>query len=330
MNDVRTSLLKVYNSYFSSVETEDGNLIDDSNFVSVVKNYIDACYPLRLYRYRRFSKKNVQSLVSDEIYMSRLSDFNDPYEGILRYDLSSFRKPVNPSFYEKIKSLWEHSGQLPEPLNQMGSAQQKQFIKALKEIQWQDIKNQDLTLTDEALEIYKKVFYAPTQYVHEICRAACFSEDIQSILMWSHYADENKGYALGYTIDIQNENGDTLFPVSYSPERLYVEDPFKFIAGKILGVEDNKMEKVYFPVPIALVKGTDWAYEKEWRALISADNEDEHCCITLKPDSIYYGSRMFTRNKMRLHKIAVNKGLREFQMSVDYESLDYILSPVEM
>ena len=45
--------------------------------------------------------------------------------------------------------------------------------------------------------------------------------------------------------------------------------------------------------------------------------------IEYNPVAIYYGSKMPLDVKMRLHKIASHKALREYSMAVDYYSPKY-------
>ena len=264
------------------------------------------------YAFREINKNNISSFINDLVYLSSLTKFNDPYEGLLRYDLSSFRTSVNPDIYKYLSECYKIYGKLPYPFDELGEFQRQTILNDMSEINGTDGGGNNSRST---IDLIRPIFELPTQYVHENVKAACFSEDVTSILMWSHYNDE--------------EN-DILLPVSYSSSRLFLDDIYKYIAGLVLGIKNNEFNKNYFPLPIALVKGLDWSYEREWRLINLISNKDSETNVKLEPDSIYYGSRISKYNKSRLHNIAKKKGLKEYEMTVDFESDKFVLNPLEI
>lgn len=76
---------------------------------------------------------------------------------------------------------------------------------------------------------------------------ASFSERNDSILMWSHYANEHRGICVGYSLkDILSHC--TIFPVIYD--------------DKLPQFDENAAVS-----PTVLTKYIDWSYEKEWRII---------------------------------------------------------------
>ena len=76
----------------------------------------------------------------------------------------------------------------------------------------------------------------------------------------------------------------------------------------------------------ALWKSDIWAYEKEWRMIDSTprDITDERAsAISYKPVAIYYGRHMSSGDKKKLHEVAKEKGIQEFEMYLDYSSKKY-------
>ena len=67
---------------------------------------------------------------------------------------------------------------------------------------------------------------------------ACFSESVESVLMWSHYANSHKGFALDYnfrpTLEQPIKNVG-LFPVVYSKERFDISDYIAWAFLRLLG-----------------------------------------------------------------------------------------------
>ena len=82
---------------------------------------------------------------------------------------------------------------------------------------------------------------------------ACFSSRKDSILMWSHYAEFHKGVVIGY----KTKQLPELTPVRYSNKRYSV--PI---------YQDKEPE---WAKHLLATKFSDWAYEREWRCLVSAN-----------------------------------------------------------
>lgn len=157
---------------------------------------------------------------------------------------------------------------------------------------------------------------------------ACFSESIESVLMWSHYANSHKGFALEYNFRPMLEKpikNVGLFPVVYSEERLDISDYIAYEFLRILGIL-AKMPDIAASIKNALWKSDIWAYEEEWRMIDSTprDITDEKAsAIHYKPVAVYYGRHMSGDDKKRLHEVAQEKGINEFEMYLDYSSKKY-------
>ena len=87
-----------------------------------------------------------------------------------------------------------------------------------------------------------------------------FSECIDNVLMWSHYARKHMGFAL--ELDVEDK---LLTRVKYSSAA-----PMVFQNGRT----DNNPYYINAAYDILRTKALDWAYEKEWRMILlySTDN----------------------------------------------------------
>jgi hypothetical protein len=122
----------------------------------------------------------------------------------------------------------------------------------------------------------------------KMVRVASFSEQKNSILMWSHYAAQHKGIVIGYDIDCFSSIRPVpafLLPVKYPSKRL--EMPL-FL--------DNTRDML---ARLATTKFLDWSYEHEWRSILmdSDHNTEEGIPVFPKIDSrfireIYLGTRV--------------------------------------
>ena len=80
-------------------------------------------------------------------------------------------------------------------------------------------------------------------------------------------------------------------------------------------------------IKCVLYKSCQWEYEKEWRLIDSTIRGniilENNTCVTLKPTAIYYGTNMSLDDKRKLHEIALNKGIKEYDMYIDFASEKY-------
>lgn len=108
---------------------------------------------------------------------------------------------------------------------------------------------------------------------------SCFSERNNSMLMWSHYAEQHTGLCVGYRLYDLIEKYN-IFPVIYSNQMPQISD-----------IRNAEESALYQSI---LTKCEDWSYELEWR-IIDIDESKEGCNGKLilfeKPISIYMGVR---------------------------------------
>lgn len=159
--------------------------------------------------------------------------------------------------------------------------------------------------------------------LEDLAYMACFTEENDNTLMWSHYAKDHTGVCVEY--DLKKLDNDTngvlshLFPIVYSEQRPALRDIGSMIdSQKQLNEAINKgnvydgKEPFNDILPLFLTKGKVWEYEKEWRILYTKkqmyDIDDEELytgnlsfkCIS----SIYLGYRIQPAIKQHLLEIS--------------------------
>ncbi len=146
--------------------------------------------------------------------------------------------------------------------------------------------------------------------------------------MWSHYAQNHQGFALEYNLRDTLAHPITnvgIYPVIYNEERLDVSIYMTWAFLGIIGI-NSPIPDMLSSMKIALHKSKQWEYEKEWRLIDSTIRDftsDEPSVIHIKPTAIYYGQRIAKEDKEKLHTIAQNHGIREYDMYIDYSSPEY-------
>lgn len=299
-----------------------------------VSEVVREMVPKSLFRFREIDVRSVDAFKNDIIYAVTADKFNDPYDTLVRYDLEGIEKWVNTVMNtETLGQMKTWFAQGWDLLNEVKHILPKEMIDALKVAlsSIEDIKDFEGRIEEtrkSMISLIETYFPILSETSKRYSTIACFSESVDSILMWSHYANSHKGFALEYdfrpTLERPIKNVG-LFPVVYSEERFDISDYIAWAFLRILGIQ-AKMPDMSASIKNALWKSDIWAYEKEWRMIdyTPRDVTDEKAsAIHYKPVAIYYGRHMSGDDKKKLHEVAKEKGIMEYEMYLDYSSLKY-------
>lgn len=114
----------------------------------------------------------------------------------------------------------------------------------------------------------------------------CLSEVNDEILMWSHYADEHRGYCLIFEASDSTPTFGTAQRVTYSedlPEIDVFTDPPHAVANKAL-----------------LTKNGGWTYEKEWRIVDHDTGPGIHNYPVSLLSGVIFGARMPNEDRAKI------------------------------
>ncbi len=178
-------------------------------------------------------------------------------------------------------------------------------------------------------QMFKKLFIGISEMIRKISTIACFSETVQSVTMWSHYADNHEGFALEYDLRFIPTEGSAMeyfiFPVVYDDNRFEATDLIAWCFAKCYGV-DIKQPDQFANFKVSLHKSTQWEYEKEWRLfhnIQDGSDKSRATSIIIVPKAIYYGKNISPINRKLLHFIAREKRIAEYDMYIDSASFKY-------
>lgn len=321
--------------------------------VSALVDFINKHIPAQLFRFRSCSELNIDAFERDVLYAVTPDKFNDPYDALFRYNKDYIIKEINAGFdIEAGKQLLRYiadTDTMPDffiklygPTLCEKITQQVRKNKTNLDKLAEDLFNNFQPHRDEYISNVESLLAESTRVMKQSAAVVCFSESINSVLMWSHYADYHKGLALEYDLrhfEMKCGKCDkrescklmtlgNVYPVIYSDERYDATQHALTFAAEIQAQQNGG----HFPQPDIAVflkaflhKSTQWEYEKEWRLIFNRLGCDYSKPIDLiqPPLAIYYGSNISASNRKILHSIAKNKGLREYQMHIDESSSNY-------
>lgn len=188
------------------------------------------------YKYMPFSEGSLCVLSEGTMKFSDPSEFNDPFDCAPDHDSEKFVKHAKES--DLIKQVGDSLGYSPAKRLQQKRIMLKRFENAVKNGGFND----------------------PKFAKHGIC---CLSRSALNLLMWSHYAQDHKGFVVEFAIPrigylTENKVNSKIYEWLVPLEVKYVDDK-----PLIDPYDDNStnMEKNF------LTKATDWAYEQEERVI---------------------------------------------------------------
>lgn len=160
------------------------------------------------------------------------------------------------------------------------------------------------------------------EHIQNSCLISCFSTKIDSMLMWSHYANSHKGFCLVYDIsevDKKSMIRKNLYPVIY--------DENKFDIAYYL---DDTLKPKYPCIASLCWKNKEWSYENEFRIILPCTgvNYEPNLYKFIKPTQIYLGSNMSKEDKDIIENIAIDREIKVMNMSCDAQR--FALIPNEL
>lgn len=172
-------------------------------------------------------------------------------------------------------------------------------------------------------------------------KVVCLTEDIYSNLMWAHYADSGKGFALEYEVEKMTMalmKGDLKspvpYPVIYSDERYDVtHDAINWFKSVMDKNGTHSVDGLLLVKPV-IRKGISWGYEKEWR-IIDAGNYfgDDISYASLpfvKPKAVYIGYHTPKEYELRIIDICKYKKINLHKITLDNDGNKSSLSSVPL
>lgn len=225
--------------------------------------------PRKLFKYRRFDVFCLRLLTHAEVSYSDPRTFNDPLDCAPTIEVDVRREDLERLCYCLLLRTHPKDRARAEIHNYRYLSSEHGDFR-----------------TDPSVEEYLKLMLAQ-RVNQEIGQelgsrgVLCLSERWDSILMWSHYADNHRGICIEF--DTSELSHPDLKPVDYrAPRRLKASDLCEW---KLRQSEDaeRRVHHTYF-----LAKAAAWRYEREWREIGEASGIRESA---FRVTAIHFGLR---------------------------------------
>ncbi|MCL2721332.1 MAG: DUF2971 domain-containing protein [Treponema sp.] len=264
-----------------------------------------------LYRYRAYNELTLGAFEKDQVWMSSPLKFNDPYDVSLAYS----KKGIKDYIKKKVIDL--------SKITKFNERQLFWFIY-----------NQMDKMTEALINKLRSTYHI-----------ACFCTNIHDEIMWAHYADCGKGFALKYDIDDfykqKLRDFKNIFPVVYTQNKANASIFIKSVVDKICydlckkHANSHEMSIIDIPkddwaqisLQSLILKKKSWKYENEYRLVADNSNPESfyRCYEGIKPIAIYLGESMPDSEKIKLIELAAGKRIDVYVMKSNY-SKNYLES----
>ena len=261
-------------------------------------------YPRIIYKYRDWNNPFHKKLLTDnEIFMSPPNLFNDPFDCRIYEDMSWLHDENKRN--EHIERTIQNSKSHIKKTYKNEAEARKVISKNLS--------NPDLyQIRSERTQ---------DEYTDKYIGIASFAENCDSILMWSHYANNHTGFSVGFDEKKMKMSG--LFDLCDSV--VYNEDMPNYY------IDERRTKKI----TKELYKSNEWEYEREYRAIcLYFDNRLKNPKRTVNfKDSyvkeIVFGLLMSQEHKDEITEIAKSKNIPLYQMEKIPFKFKLIKMPIE-
>lgn len=259
---------------------------------------------MKLYKFRAVNENSLKGLRNNEIFFAGFELFNDPFE-----------------FSTPFTNLREYFRRVHLQL------QDRYLLGHIDKSTLDHLLEKTRNMDDQKLQRHKQVHEKIRQ---NMSRMGIFSMSAvkDEILLWSHYAEEHKGFCIEFDVPRMNLSVPaSLREIKYKEEFTDLNDPsllvdfYVKLFGELShlkkkkwrsrytksGQEMVKNEDAAFGLAVITDKYTCWSYEKEFR-LVTKNHIGTATYDPVAVVTIILGLRMPDKHKMMLKEVCTCTG----------------------
>ncbi len=136
----------------------------------------------------------------------------------------------------------------------------------------------------------------------------CYSENSDSILMWSHYARNHQGFCVEYDF------GDVslLGPKHYDRNYSMILAPVIYGKRELIEITNNQENDSYAILKMVYSKAFDWIYEQEWRQVLITQQALNGGFLSPSADikTIVLGCKIDSFVEKIIYRMCLEKGIK--------------------
>jgi hypothetical protein len=275
--------------------------------------------PAKIYKYRGDTIHSRENLRTDTIWMASPETYNDPYDSWLTFPLDTLLTFLEAALVDNFVAAAKLDGVIsakeiedakksPEPLRAV-----LKNLQVLRSASAVEFWGERAKTYSAQLVGYAKNAVSQIEGLRKREKVCSFSAISDSLLMWSHYADNHKGFCVEFDIESLSEQHffrKNLYPVLYARE---FYDLRSFMSRLANGPRGDFRPMV--PLLAMLHKFDGWMYESEWRLMHETEIVvDDHNRAAPIPSRIFLGARFDPLIGKDLLAICQQKAIPTFQM----------------
>lgn len=206
-----------------------------------------------LFKYRSVDAFSLKNLDKGTIWLSDPTAFNDPFDSLLSWDI-----------IEILDNLLVWSGKDVVQLfinNHYPNLSRSQRRNHRRDFMRDKSKMRELLLQQQ--KQFKEKNSRNLQRYREAMKICSFTERLDALPMWAHYANNHRGFCMEYKLSsLASEVAENVYPVLYTQEGIHSTSILKqYFSGNIRISPDRILMAPF-------IKSIDWSYEKEWRYVL--------------------------------------------------------------
>lgn len=326
--------------------------------------------PIKLYKYRECNENNLLALKNKQAWFSNPSTWNDPIDVTVQYNFEKDLKLLDETFDDYVIKFASMI------VNKYIEAfcEQKKFVTAdeVKEVYYSAFKDDDnfnpnrmiefLTpivgnkpasqITVKTQEVLMQVFtpefkkniigglktFLRFNDIKNKCIMYSLSETYVNNHQWAMYANDGKGFCIGYEMIPKNKKEASLLPELlpiYYGERKellltrMLDECFEYaIRPEIINDLVNQEAEALF---VSLhTKAVEWNGEQEWRVSIPLDKVESNLIDFDFAKTLYLGEKIEDEWKMKLIEIAKEQSLKVYQRKLDKMKSSWVYEEIKL
>lgn len=327
----------------------------------------EAHFPATFCKYYAPTSDNILDVQQQRIGLAHPSSFNDPFDCSIGCDVKEYEKQcllkfikenefIDTSSYEEGFTSDEYNRIYNSTTNSELTYHYLSKLEDYWNVMWDLLKKKSKPFDHKIYEFRREARKEAETKIEKLrninIRVACFSEFkrhngfSKNIQMWSHYADNHKGFCVEFDLSFLKEKTEytvddyqyysepdqyinerlkatikgCLFPVIYTSSRtnIPVTKLMKLKIDEIKNHNHNRdIDMLLFKAFI--IKSANWSYEKEWRLILEGeistyfDNKLPFPYIK----KIYLGCKMDHQTRATMIDIAKELNVDVVDLSMD-------------